>query len=193
MPRNSSRIALDERRLLGGHRRAAAPCLVPRQVGVPGTEQRRERHALGHAARDPARRCVEPDVAESEPERAVVEQCVRSADVIVVDVADDRQVDVARAVDRGNLRQPFLQRGPAFVGAGVDEQTPLAACKRARDQHGVTVGGGQRFDDNGGRCHAGTRADGSACGRRRSTTDPASRSCSVCLFLVNGWLTKPRP
>src|SRR5262245_51901843 len=31
-----------------------------------------------------------------------------------------------------------------------------------------------------------------ACGRR-STTDPASQSWSVCRFLVKGWLTKPRP
>ncbi len=175
----------DEAALAPGHRGLAPERLVPWQRDVLRSEQFSQGFALGHATCHRAGPGVEPDVAEGQAERAVVEQQRGTADMVVVDVADDGQVDVALAPDVcGDPGQARLQRREGFVGAGIDEQPPRPIADRTTDQQAVTIAGGEDLQRNGGSWHV-RHPTGRRLGRlsrlaavsrnsRRTTTTAAS-------------------
>jgi hypothetical protein len=114
-----------------------------------------QRLALGHTADAGPGRRVEPDVVEAQAELVVAEQQPRAADVVVVDVADDEQVDVPLAVGvLGYLQQPAPQRRVGFVRAGVHQHAPGRTADRAADEQAVAEAGGQHFEGDGRRAHA---------------------------------------
>ena len=87
--------------IASGYSSTATEGLVPRQRLFLCAEQLSQRHAFSHTAHCRLGPSVEPDVAESKPQRAVVQQQTRATDVIMVDVRDDEQIDVAPAVSVG--------------------------------------------------------------------------------------------
>jgi hypothetical protein len=71
---------------------------VPWQDGFCRAKKTGERMTLSNTTRGRPRWRVEPHVSERQSQRPVAEQQTGTADVVVIDMADDRQVNVSFAV-----------------------------------------------------------------------------------------------
>lgn len=124
---------------------------VPTAEGtVPGQRHTGRAQQFGQfliflqAADTPLAWHVEPDIAEVQPGSSVRQQTAGTADVIVVDVGDDEQIDMTatRSVrrDRG---QSGPKRRVGLVRPGVHQHAPGALAHGAFDEQAVAMCGWQ--------------------------------------------------
>jgi hypothetical protein len=87
---------------------------------------------------------VEPDVAERDAERRVLQQRQDAPDVVLVDVADDQQLEVAIAgVERGD---PCAQGVPGLGRAGVDQRPPGVRRVALLEPEGIALARREHLD-----------------------------------------------
>ena len=137
---------LDER-LGAGHPISSTESKVPGQAPRGSPENRRQANPFPDAPNHRRDWRVEPDVPELQIQRRVGEKPRCAADVVMVDVADDGEVNPppALGVQRDRL-QAIHQGGEAFVRSGIDEKPPSAPADRTGDQQAVAIARGKCLD-----------------------------------------------
>ena len=137
---------------------------------VPGQHDPGRTQHLGQcltfldAADTPFARRVEPHVTEVQLEGPVGQQAAGTADVVVVDVGNNEQIDVTAAIcfrrDRG---QSSAKHRVGVVRPHVDQHAPSPLAHGALDEQAVAEGRRQDFETDGGPGHLSTLLQGRPC------------------------------
>ena len=134
-------------RLGAGHPIAPTEGKVPGQASRGSPENRRQANPFPDAADHRRDWRVEPDVPELQIQRRVGEEPGCAADVVMIDVGDNGEVNPSPASSvQGDRLQAIHQHGDAFVRSGIDEKPPGTPADRAGDQQAVAVARGKCLD-----------------------------------------------